>query len=276
MTKHMPKETQFIGRYSPLSGVSGGDLPRAGARAGGKIEIVHGHEADPEAQPERAGQPPVAGATAARKRRRVAINARTDLLEYEHQRGRLSPQAYAAGRYIDAVLEAASGRRGGVEFGERNRVAISAYSLQQALAARMDAAREAARLKDAMAREIGRESARVVCLVIGEGLSFRDIARMEAMTSGKAKEGAPLGGKGRDCERVARRIARSSRRCGRRRGGRYEGFVELTAPFGGRPAMLGVRSVAGRNAHARTHARARRRHRRPDVSPRRRRAPGGA
>ncbi|HXY57824.1 MAG TPA: hypothetical protein VEH76_04505 [Methylocystis sp.] len=207
MTKHMAKATRLIGRYSPLSGVSGGELPRAGARAGGKIEIVHGHEVDPEAPPESSAQSGAASAPAGRKRRRVAINARTDLLEYEHQHGRLSPQAYAVGRYVDAILEAANGRRGGVEFGERNRVAISAYSLQQALAARMDAAREAARLKEAMAREIGRECARVVSLVIGDGLLFRDIARMEAMTCGKAKEGAPLGAKGRDCERAARRIA---------------------------------------------------------------------
>lgn len=206
MTRNIAKAAQFIGRYSPLSGVTGGDLPRAGARAGGKIEIVHGHEADPEAPP-RAAKPPGPSAAAGRKRRRVAINARTDLLEYEHQRGRLSPQAYAAGRYIDAILEAANGRRGGVEFGERNRTAISAYSLQQALAARMDAARKAARLKEAMAREIGRESARVASLVIGEGPSFRDIARMDAMSAGKAREGAPLGGRGRDCERAARRIA---------------------------------------------------------------------
>jgi hypothetical protein len=209
MTKHMPKATQFIGRYSPITRLGGSELPRAGKRAGGKIEIVHGHEIDPDYAPTRhekqaakAGDAPSRAA-----RRRVAINARTDLLEYEHQRGRLSPQAYAAGRYIDRLLEAASGRRSRLEFGERNRAAISPYSLQQALAARIDAARDATRLRRAIAREAGEETARVIALVIGEGLSFRLIARMDRMGSGKAREGAPPGGKGRDCERAAQRVA---------------------------------------------------------------------
>ena len=52
MTKHMPKATLFIGRYSQITGVMGADLPRAGERAGGKIEIVHGHEVDPETSTE--------------------------------------------------------------------------------------------------------------------------------------------------------------------------------------------------------------------------------
>jgi hypothetical protein len=210
MTKHMPKATEFIGRYAPIAGLGGAELPREGRRAGGKIEIVHGHEIDPDDAPDPEKKQPAnsnGSALRAPRRRRVAINARTDLLEYEHQRGRLSPRAYAAGRYIDRLLEAASGRRTHREFGERNRAAISPYSLQQALAGRIDAARDATRLRRAMSRDVGEETARVVGLVIGEGLSFRLIARMDRMASGRAKEGAPLSGKGRDCERAARRVA---------------------------------------------------------------------
>jgi hypothetical protein len=104
------------------------------------------------------------------------------------------------------VLEAASGRRTGREFGEADRAGFSAFALQQALAARIDAARKAGALKDAMADEIGPESARIIVKVIGESLSFRMIARIDAMAAGKNREAAPTG-KGRDCERAARAVA---------------------------------------------------------------------
>ena len=57
-----------------------------------------------------------------------------------------------------------------------------------------------------MASEIGPESARIIVKVIGEGLSFRMIARIDAMAAGKNSEAAPTG-KGRDCEREARAVA---------------------------------------------------------------------
>ncbi|MGA8170644.1 MAG: hypothetical protein WB816_07425, partial [Methylocystis sp.] len=97
-------------------------------------------------------------------------------------------------------------RRTGREFGEADRAGFSAHALQQALAARIDAARKAGALKEAMAREIGPESARIVVKVIGESLSFRMIARLDAMAAGKARE-AGATGKGRDCEREARAVA---------------------------------------------------------------------
>jgi len=196
-----------IGRYSQAQGYPGPDLPREGRRAGGKIEIVHGSELDPFFAHDLGGvAAPEKTRAQGPRRQRVAINARIDILEYEHRRGRLTPAAYAAGRYVDAVLEAASGRRSGLEFGERNRAALSTLALQHAMAARIDAARDAGRLKDAMTREIGAESARVLVLTIGECLGFRAIARIDAMQSGKNREAAPLSGKGRDCERAARRI----------------------------------------------------------------------
>jgi len=202
MTKPLPKATQFFGRYAPIGGLRGPELPREGARAGGKIRIVHGHEIAPSIGRDVDDEP----APGRKRRQRVAINALTDVLEYEHQRGRISAEAYAAGRYVDRLLEAASGRRTGQEFGERNRAALSPFSLQQALALRIDAARDAARLREAMAREVGAESARIVALVVGDGLSFRAIARLDRRASGKAREGAPVEGRGRDCERAARRI----------------------------------------------------------------------
>jgi hypothetical protein len=198
-----PISAATIGRYSRShQGAAGPELPREGARAGGKIEIAHGQEIDPYF----ANEPRSAGRAAGPRRQRVAINARIDILEYEHRRGRLSAAAYATGRYIDAVLEAASGRRSGMEFGERNRAALSTLSLQHAMAARIDAARAAGLLKQAMVQEIGEERARIVVKAIGESLSFRAIARLDAMGRGKNREARPVAGKGRDCERAARRV----------------------------------------------------------------------
>jgi hypothetical protein len=206
MSMHARKTSRLIGRYSSVGGLTGLDLPREGKRAGGKIEIAHGHEVDPYF----GGETETAGKGEARitrqRRQRVAINAQTDTLEYEARRGRISAPAHAAGRYIDAVLEAASGRRTGREFGEADRAGFSAFALQQALVARIDAARKAGALKDAMSREIGAEAARIVVKVIGESLSFRMIARVDATAAGKNRE-APPTGKGRDCERAARVVA---------------------------------------------------------------------
>ena len=206
MSTHARKTSRLVGRYSNVGGLSGLYLPREGKRAGGKIEIAHGHEVDPYF----GGEAEAAGKGEARilrqRRQRVAINAQTDALEYEARRGRISAAAYQAGRYVDRVLEAASGRRTGREFGEADRAGFSAFALQQALVARIDAAREAGALKDAMAREIGPESARIIVKVIGESLSFRMIARVDAMAAGKNREAAPTG-KGRDCEREARAVA---------------------------------------------------------------------
>lgn len=192
-----------LGRYSPAQGLSGPELPREGRRAGGKIEIVHGQEIDPFFA--EGLDLPSRGRMSGPRRQRVAINTRTDTLEYEHGRGRLTPAAYATGRYIDAVLEAANGRRSSRDFGERHDQQLSPLALQHAMAARIDAGRAAGTLKEAMTRELGAETARLVVLIIGESLSFREIARMDARVEGKNREAAP-NGKGRDCERAARRI----------------------------------------------------------------------
>ena len=139
------------------------------------------------------------------RRQRVAINAQTDALEYEARRGRISAAAYQAGRYVDRLLEAASGRRTAASSASRPR---RLFSLRAATGAgrAIDAARRAGALKDAMARQIGPESARIVVKVIGEGASFRMIARIDAMAAGKSREAVSTG-KGRDCERAARAVA---------------------------------------------------------------------
>lgn len=188
-------QRQSAARVSPSNDVDVRELPRKGLRAAGKIEIVHADVDEPEDS---------------RRRRRVAVNARIDPLEYEFRRKRISIAAFEAGRYIDAVLERASGQRSARDFGQRNPAPFSSFSLQHALAARLDAARTAQTLKQAIAQEVGASAARVVTLVIGEGLSFREIARRDAFAAGKNREAQPAG-KGRDCERAAGKVAQTFR-----------------------------------------------------------------
>ena len=90
-----------VGRYrgDPV-GMTFVDLPRQGKRAGGKIEIVHGHAEDPNRTlGDVAGQ-------VGRRQQKVAINRRADALEFEYSYGRISEAAYAAGRTYQRVIEA--------------------------------------------------------------------------------------------------------------------------------------------------------------------------
>ena len=88
MSTHARKTSRLIGRYSSVGGLSGLDLPREGKRAGGKIEIAHGHEVDPPFWRRGGGRRQKRGAHRyASAGQRVAINAQTDALEYEARRG---------------------------------------------------------------------------------------------------------------------------------------------------------------------------------------------
>ena len=223
MSTHARKTSRLIGRYSSVGGLSGLDLPREGKRAGGKIEIAHGHEVDPHF----AGEAEAAGKNEARilrqRRQRVAINAQTDALEYEARRGRISAAAYDAGRYVDRVLEAASGRRSGREFGEADRAGFSAFALQQALVARIDAARKAGALKGAITKEIGpsrrgsREGDRREPVVPNDRAHRRDGGGQE---QGGGFDGQDFGGQGKGLRaRSAGRGGAVSRRAGGAGGG---------------------------------------------------------
>ena len=154
MSTHARKTSRLIGRYSSVGGLSGLDLPREGKRAGGKIRSLMGTRSIPISQarrrPRQKRGADITPAPPARRDQRPDRRA-----EYEARRGRIFAAAYDAGRYVDRVLEAASGRRSGREFGEADRAGFSAFALQQALVARIDAARKAGALKNAITKEIG-------------------------------------------------------------------------------------------------------------------------
>ena len=168
------------GRYGPVSGLASIDLPREGRRAGGKIEVVHGVAPDPyfAADGEERGR---GKAKITRQRQqRVAINAQTDTLEYEARRGRLSVAAYETGRYIDALLERAEGKRSGAGFGEGSHVGVSPLAQQAVMMGKIIAAnekREAAIRHRASRRP--RRGAWSLLMVIS-GSSFRDTAHAES------------------------------------------------------------------------------------------------
>ena len=86
-----------LGRYEAVGSAScSGPLPQEGRR-GRQITIRHGAVDDLDE-------------TVPGRRRRVAINTRTDPLEHEYSRGRLSEAAYRTGRTYQRVIERTSGR----------------------------------------------------------------------------------------------------------------------------------------------------------------------
>ena len=166
------------GRYGPVSGLASIDLPREGRRAGGKIEVVHGVAPDPyfAADGEERGR---GKAKITRQRQqRVAINAQTDLLEYEHRRGRLSVAAYETGRYIDDLLERAGGKRSGAGLGEGSHVGVSPLAQQAVMMGKIIAASEKEALQRAIVLVIGKDRAHRVVMIIS-GSSFQGTAHAE-------------------------------------------------------------------------------------------------
>lgn len=157
-------------------------LPREGNRASGKIRVKHGAVADPD--PAREG-----------KRQRVAVNMHTDALETEYAYKRISEEAYRAGRVYQAVIEISRGRRvgeRGFELGDRSG---SPQSREWALLARLQNAQDAVELLAETRSAIGAWGELVLTGVLGEGLTFTQMA-------------AKMGRKG---ERARAEIARAFR-----------------------------------------------------------------
>jgi hypothetical protein len=110
MTETRGRATQ--GRYSNINSAQhpGPELPAQANYPRAKIRI--GAVIDPMPDPD--GKRPT--------RQRVAINANSDALEHEHAYGRLSDQAYRAGRTYQQILEVSRGATsGGISFEPKDR-----------------------------------------------------------------------------------------------------------------------------------------------------------
>ena len=157
-----------IGRYGHApSGTTSVDLPRVGKRAGGKIDVVHAHEVDPNSSIEQ-----VKGG-AGRRRQRVACNRNSDALEREASYGRLSIAARRVGMQIQATLEISRGQRGAAGIFEPS---SGGGSADHGMVARLDAAFAANVLLALMGKIIGPEQSFLLAAVLGERLPFREAA----------------------------------------------------------------------------------------------------
>lgn len=150
------------GRYEAVGSASDpGPLPREGGR-GDHVAIRHGVVDDPNA--------PRSG-----RRQRVAINIRTDPLELEYSRGRLSEAAYSTGRTYQRVIERASGVRTMSSWRDNDCVDVG-ISGDHAIIAALDRASQAVRMRDEVRPIIGLLGERILALTLGDGLTFAETA----------------------------------------------------------------------------------------------------
>ena len=175
----MAADYHKISRYSPEpeGTVDTGHLPRAGKRAGGKIDIVRTHEVDPNQDPDAKGQ-------VGKRRQRVAVNRNTDALERETSYGRLSPAAYRAGGIYQRIIERSCGATTG---GCSMEPSDGGGSQTHAIAARMDDAASAVAAKNDARKAVGEVGEVILTGVLGERKSFRDVAVLLAT---KRRKGA--------------------------------------------------------------------------------------
>jgi hypothetical protein len=171
----MAEDNAMLGRYQAVGAAADpGALPREG-KARPHVTIRHGAVDDPD--PELRGH-----------RRRVAINIRTDALEQEYARGRLSEQAYRAGRVYQRVLDRANGLRTASAWRDGDRVDAGRAG-DLTLVRALDAAAQAVRLREEVRPIIGLLADRILALTLGEGLTLTQTAERLAGATG----GSPAG-----------------------------------------------------------------------------------
>jgi hypothetical protein len=154
-----------VGRYIDVTRATvPGDLPRAGKRAPG-VEVVHASAPEPDAFLAAQG-----------RRQRVAVNRKTDVLEFEHACGRISVAAYEAGRAYQAVLERMAGVKIAPEF---SGVRHSASPDSQMIGALM-AAEAVEALMAATIPITGMWGGAILRLALGERMGFAQIAQAMA------------------------------------------------------------------------------------------------
>ncbi len=161
MTGH-GSHTRSGGRYRRPSGFTDpGGLPFPGSS--GHQSIEHGYVEDPN--------PALKG-----KKQKAAINTRTDALESEYAHGRLSEEAYRAGRIYQRVLELSGGKpTGGGQWMQGDRVdAASAHEV--AIWRSIDTARKAHEMIFALLPVIGILAANVLRMTLLDRLTIAEVA----------------------------------------------------------------------------------------------------
>jgi hypothetical protein len=156
----MAEDIVMLGRYHAVGAAADpGALPREG-KGRPHATIRHGAIEDPALRG---------------RRQRVAINIRTDALEQEYARGRLSEQAYRAGRVYQRVLERAEGLRTASAWRDGDRV-DTGFARDLTLVRALDTAAQAIRLREEVRPIIGLLAERILALTLGEGLTLTQTA----------------------------------------------------------------------------------------------------
>jgi len=118
-----------------------------------------------------------------RRRRRVAINTRTDTLEQEYAHGRLSEAAYRSGRIYQRVLERSGNSSSfSSSWPSLGRIDNSADP-DAHIVRRLDNAAEAVAMLQETRPIVGIHGERILTLVLGQGLSLGEAAA-RLMTGG--------------------------------------------------------------------------------------------
>jgi hypothetical protein len=109
------------------------------------------------------------------QRVQAKVNRRVDLLEWEHSHGRIDAASYAAGRLVQAAFERAASRPGGSSWREGDRV-DAAVAHELAIIRGLEGAQHARAMLQRMERALGMMDARILRAVLGDGLSFAEVA----------------------------------------------------------------------------------------------------
>ncbi len=164
----MAAQQRKLGKYENVNAAihPGGAFVSEGKHLPGRVEIAHARVVDPS------------GLRAAHlqrgKHQQAMVNIAKDPLEREYRYGRIDRLQHAAGRRYRDVLAWAAGR--GDPGGYDARAGVSRDSGEYRIAKIMDAAREAVAIK-AEARELtGARGEMVLSGVLGDELSFREMA----------------------------------------------------------------------------------------------------
>ncbi|MDJ0449228.1 hypothetical protein [Methylocystis sp. JR02] len=163
----MAVQRKSYGRYDRVEEAvhPGPALPHAPKRMKGKIEIVTAAVEDPN---------PVGSEKL--RRQRVAVNIAGDTLEREYAYGRISTPAYQVGVIYRETIESSCGR---LRHPTTFELSGGRGSQELLIIRRMEIAERAVAIQEEVRSAIGETDEQLLRAVLGDGLTFGEIARLE-------------------------------------------------------------------------------------------------
>lgn len=105
----------------------------------------------------------------------AAVNRRTDILEDERSRGRISHEAHQMGRKAQSIFEAASRATGGGQWMQGGRVDVD-HAKELAIHRSLEAARKIQAFMRYLRSTLTASQAISIVRVLRDGMSFRELA----------------------------------------------------------------------------------------------------